>query len=211
MTSPPAVDHNASKVAPSCGMAAVPDVGADYWGFLFPSACMSSIDLASTNKIPVTYVDYLAPTANMTASTMPLTSRTFTNEETDELFTPDILRNHKQAKTNFQADWGANIIIVNDKTLFTDFISCEASLNPVDSIPIQKIKGYGTVIFSVGNRFVPVREIAYMPGNLQCTFTTSHLQRMNGFLPGIHAMYSSVKIVSPDRISTKFVPVKKNG
>ena len=50
-----------------------------------------------------------------------------------------------------------------------------------------------------------------MPRNPQCTFTTGHLQRLNGFLPGIHAMHSSVKLVNSDGISTKFVPTTKNG
>ena len=67
------------------------------------------------------------------------------------------------------------------------------------------------MIFFLGQRLVPVREVTYMPGNPQCTFTTSHLQRMNGFLPGIHAMHSSVKVVSPDGLSTKFSPIQKNG
>ena len=148
LSSPPPIQHDINKVNPSCDMAEVPDVGDDYMEFLFPSVGMAAIELSKTKSsslIPSTYVDYLTPTANM-ATTTPLTSKTSTCGESNELFTHDILTNHKQISKNFQADWGASIIIVNDKNLFTDFIACEASLNPVEGIPINKIKGYGTVV-----------------------------------------------------------------
>ena len=213
LPTPPATDHSKSEVTPSCGMAQAPNVGDDYMEFLFPNVGMVAIELKddnSTTQIPSSYVDHLTPTANM-AHTQPLTSNTSTGGESDELFTHALLHNHKRVTTTFQADWGANVIIVNDKSLFTDFLACEAALYPVDGVPINKIKGYGTIILSIGQRLIPVREVAYMPENPQCTFTTSHLQRMNGFLPGIHAMHSSVKIVNWDGHSTKFSPVKKNG
>ena len=196
---PPPVEHEQAEVTPSCGMAEIPNVGKDYIEQIFPTISTASIDLEK--PILASYIDIIKPSANMTESTVPLTSKNYKNAETDEIFTHGILTEHRKITQKFQADWGANVIIVNNKGLFTDFISCQAVLNPVDGIPINKIKGYGTVIFSFGNTLVPVREVAFMPGNPQCTFTTSHLQRMNGFLPGIHAMHFSIKVVSPAGIS----------
>ena len=206
---PPQIDHDQAETKPSCGMAEIPNVGTDYIEKIFPSVSTASIDLDKT--IPASYIDMVTPSANMAETTVPLTSKNSTNAKIDEIFTHGILTEHRKITQKFQADWGANVIIVNNQDLFTDFISCQASLNPVDGIPINKIKGYGTVIFSFGNNIVPVREVAFMPGNPQCTLTTSHLQRMNGFLPGIHSMHSSVKVVSPAGIPTKFTPTKING
>lgn len=50
-----------------------------------------------------------------------------------------------------------------------------------------------------------------MPSNPQSTFTSSHLQRMNSYLPGIHALHSCVKLIDRNGITTKFVPSKLNG
>ena len=131
--------------------------------------------------------------------------------ESDEIFAHNIFASHSSNQHTFHADWGANIIIVNDRCLFTEFIPCEECLNPINGIPISEIKGFGTVIFMIGDKIVPVREVAYMPGNLQCTFTTSHIQRLNGYLPGIHAMYSPIKLISPEGTITKYAPTIKNG
>ena len=153
-------------------------------------------------SIPVDYVKYLQPTACMASphdTEKPPSSSTpnpSTNAEQDELFTYKILEDHKIVQQFFHADWGANIIIVNKKDYFTEFTSCEESLNPINGVPISGIKGYGTIIFRIRHTLVPVKEIAFMPDNPHCTFTTSHLQRLNGFLPGIHSMHSSVKIVN---------------
>ena len=95
--------------------------------------------------------------------------------------------------------------------MFTELVPCDECLNPVNGIPISGIKGFGTVIFRIGQRLVPVREVAFMPDNPHCTFTSSYLQRLNGFLQGIHSMHSSVKLINCDGISTKFLPVVKNG
>ena len=165
LSPPPTVEHDKAKVTPSCGMGEIPDVGDDYMEFLFSSVGMAAIDIEHAqpkSQIPASCVDYLTPTANM-ASTRPLTSRTSTNGESDERFSHYILNDYKQITKNIQADWGANIIIFIYRKLFTEFVACEASLNQVDEIPIQKIKGYGTVIFFIGNRLVPVQEVAYMP------------------------------------------------
>ena len=206
---PPDVEHKEEKITPS-GRKAEANTGSDYMNFLFPSGGMASIQLPTTPHIPADYIKDIVPTANNGVISNPLTSTTSTSAEIDEIFTHNILTNHKQIKQSFQADWGANVIIVNDRELYTEFVPCQASLNPIDGVPINGIKGYGTVIFKIGERLVPVREVAYMPKNPQCTFTTSHIQRLNGFLPGIHSMHSSVKLVNPEGISTKYIPTKIN-
>ena len=76
---------------------------------------------------------------------------------------------------------------------------------------VSGIKGYRTVIFRFGSQLLPVREVAFMPNNPQSTFTSSHLQRVNSFLPGIHSLHSSVKVIDRNGIFTKFIPTKRNG
>lgn len=100
---------------------------------------------------------------------------------------------------------------MNDKNLFTEFTACDECLSPINGIPISGIKGFGTSVFLIGSRLYPVREVAFMSGNLQCTFSSSHVQRLNGFLSGIHSMHSSIKLTNSDGITTKFVPTIKNG
>ena len=122
-----------------------------------------------------------------------------------------MLSNHTSSQVQFHADWGANIIIINKKDYFTEFVACEECLNPINGISVSGIKGFGVVIFQIESRMIPVQEVAYMPQNPQSTFTSSHLQRLNGFLPGIHAMHSSIKLTNTDGVTTKFAPTVKNG
>ena len=101
-------------------------------------------------------------------------------------------------------------MIVNSIDAFTHWVKCEEQIHPIDCISIKGIKGYGTVIFRFGSQLLPVREVAFMPNNPQSTFTSSHLQRANSFLPGIHSLYSSAKVIDRNGISTKFIPTKRN-
>lgn len=142
----------------------------------------------------------------MTDKALPILQNNTSYADTDEIFAHGILQAHNTISNVFHADWGANIIAVNDKSFFTEFPPCDECLNPIDGIPVSGIKGFDTIIFQIGSRLFPVREIAYMPANPQCIFTTSHLQRLNGFLNGIHAMHSSVKLISPDGITAKYIP-----
>ena len=202
-------DHNVN-IVPSVGKAELKDVGKDYMDFLFPSGGMASFDITNhsfsqpNTNIPPNFIDFIQPTANIANSKIPLNSTTTTYAENDEIFTHKILENHTKIRKTFQADWGANMMIVNDKDFYTEFVPSNASLNPIDGNPIHDIKGYVTIIFCICSRLVPVRECAYMPKNPQCTFSTSHLQQLNGYLPGIHAVHSSIKIVNSEGISTKF-------
>ena len=50
-----------------------------------------------------------------------------------------------------------------------------------------------------------------MPNNPQSTFASSHLQRLNSFLPGMHALHSCVKVIDRNGITTKFIPTKRYG
>ena len=171
-TNPPAEDTTYHQIKPSAGLAEFQDVDRDYMEYIYPTAMAASIDL---QQIPANYIDYLKPTANMADKKLPILLKNTSYAETDELFAHGILHNHDAKSSSFHADWGANIIIINDMTLFTEFFPCEECLSPIDDIPISGIKGFGTVIFQIGTKLVPVKEVAFMPGNPQCTFTTSHL------------------------------------
>ena len=206
---PAALNDNNHIVTPAVSLAEFKNLDSEYIEYIFPSASTASIDLA--RMIPADYISYLTPSACMAGKSLPVLSSDTSNAEEDELFTHNVLQDHVTTPHIFHADWGANIIIVNKKELFTELVPCEECLSPINGIPITGIKGFGTVIFHIGQRLVPVREVAYMPANPHCTFTTSHLQRLNGYLSGIHAMHSSVKLINCDGISTKFVPVVKNG
>ena len=176
----PEVAHSHDSIKPSAGMAEVASVRHNYIEFLFPSGGMAAIDLNTPlphttvkTRLPVDYISHITPCANMADSDHALTSSTTTAAEQDEIFAHGIINNNTQITKTFQADWGANIIIVNDRSLYTEFVPCSAALNPIDGVPIHGIKGYGTVIFKIGTRLVPVREVAFMPKSPQCTFTTS--------------------------------------
>ena len=198
---PPRIDHTNHSIQPSTGMAEFANIDSDYMNFLFPSGNMTSIDLVSL-------------AANMAAQDNPknpLVHKNSTAAEQDELFSHNIVMNHRGLFREFHADWGSNVIIVNNKELFLEFTECNDSLNPIHGIPANGIKGYGTIIFLFGNQLVPIREVAYMPGNPHCTFTSSHLQRMNVFLPGVHSMHASVKVLNREGQSTKWIPKIRNG
>lgn len=180
--------------------------------FVFPSGSMAQIDI--NRKIPADYIEHLTPTACMAgkpSTKTPLVHINSTSAEKDELFVYNVLQDHSSLEQIFHADWGANNIIVNKKDFFTEFTPCEDDLNPIDGLPIAGIKGYGTIIFQFGKTLIPVREIAFMPKKTHCTMTSSHLQRLNGFLPGILAMHSSIKLVNADGQSVKYIPIKNNG
>ena len=212
LPSPPPVDHSTHAIRPAGFLAEFANVDKDYMDFLFPSGSMAEINLA--RSIPANYISHIEATActgETKTTKTPLLHHNSTSAEQDELFVYDIFKDHSLLEQIFHADWGANIIIVNKKEYFTEFIPCEDDLNPINGIPIAEIKGYGTVIFKFGNNLVPVREIAYMPDNPHCTMRSSHLQRLNGFLPGIHSMHSSVKLTNGDGQCIKFIPIKRNG
>ena len=183
-------------------------IDSDYIEYLFPSASMASVDVI---KIPANYIDYLTPRACMGGKELTVLSSNTSHAEQNELFTHGVLSNYNISHIQFHADWGANIIILNKKEYFTDFVDCDECLNPIDGVPISGIKGFGTVILNFGSRMIRVREVAYMPQNPQNTLTSSHLQRLNGFLPGIHAMHSSLELTNADGVTTKYTPIVKNG
>ena len=166
-------DHT-EGISPTGGKAELQDVGKDYMDFLFPPGGSTSINLdkplsTTCENIPANYISMIQPTANIGKST-PLNSTNTTYAENDEIFTHNILEKHTKITKTFQADWGAKIIIVNDKSLFTEFTPYNASLNPVDGNPIYGIKGYGTIICCIDSRLAPVRECTFMPKK-----TTMHI------------------------------------
>ena len=208
MSPPITADVTNHAITPAVHMAEFQSVDSEYVEYLFPSACSASIDV---NKIPANYIAFLTPRACMGGKALPVLSSDTSHAEQDELFTHGILSNHTSSQVQFHADWGANIIIINNKDYFTEFVACEEYLNPINGVPVSGIKGFGTVFFQIGSRMIPVHEVAYMPQNPQNTMTSSHLQRLNGFLPGIHAMHSFVKLTNADGVTTKFIPTVKNG
>ena len=135
---------------------------------------------------------------------MPNVSQPRITAEYNELFTHGLLRHHTTIEKEFHTGWWSKII-------FTELTPCNEKISPKHRIPVTGIKGYGIVIFQFGHQMISIYEVAYIPMNPHNTFTSSHLQRMNFFLPGIHTLHSSVKIVNREGISTKYTPVVKNG
>ena len=213
--SPPvAPDHSTAAISPSAGLAEYCNVSKDYVNFIFPEVYMAHVDIIepSVDNIDTSNSERssLIPSAMMTSTTTDDNS-VFTSSEQDVLFSHELLQNHKAIEKEFHVDWGSNIMIINSIDAFTELMKCDEQIHPIDGVPIIGIKGYGTVIFRLGNRLVPVCDVAFIPNNPQSTFTSSHLQRMNSSHPGIHALHSSIKIIDRNDITAKFTPTKRNG
>ena len=128
-TNPPTQDNTYHHIQPSTGLTEFKDVDRDYMEYIFPTALAASVDLW---QIPSNYIDYLTPSANMADKQLPVLQKNSSHVETDEIFAHGILQTGL-----FHVDWVANIIIVNDKSFFTEFFSCNECLSPINDIPYQ--------------------------------------------------------------------------
>ena len=205
MPQPSEPNHSNKEIRPSAGLAEYAKVSQNYSDFIFPTGKMVQVHLPTASP-PVTDI---TPTALVSAQANPVEPSIFNSSEQDVLFSRHLLTKHKVMDKGFHVDWGSNIIIVNSQDAFIELTTCDEQIHPIDGIPVKGIKGYGTVIFQFGSQLLPVRDIAFMPNNPQSTFTSSHLQRMNSFLPGIHALHSSVKVIDRNGVTTKSAPTKK--
>ena len=206
ISAPPAPNHGVTTIKPSCGRAEYHSNSEDYLNSIFPESKMVSVSLSdfpeSTHKPPVPAI----------IETSPLPPPpVHTSSEQDILFSNNVLNHHQKIIKEFHVDWGSNIIISNSKSVFIEFKECNEAISPINGVPINGIKGYGTIIFLFANQMVPIRDVAYMPDNPQSTFTSSHIQRVNSYRAGIHSLHSSVKIINRNGISEKYIPKVRNG
>ena len=209
----PERDHFGTRIKPLAGLAEYSNVSQDYLYFIFPSGNMAQTTLVNDqeDKNEPSATNSITPAALVSAPANSHAQSVFTSSEQDIFFSHHLLKNHKSIDKEFHVDWGSSIMIVNSINAFTELVKCDEQIHSIDGVPVSGIKGYRTVIFRFGSQLLPVREVAFMPNNPQSTFTSSHLQRVNSFLPGIHSLHSSVKVIDRNGIFTKLIPTKRNG
>ncbi|MGB0424036.1 MAG: hypothetical protein ACPGED_06935, partial [Flavobacteriales bacterium] len=159
------------------------------------------------------FAEFMYPSANMAQATLPDDAvleqpqkpTLLTSFETPELSSilsrNDMSNNWTQHL--FHVDFGANIIIMNTNEFFYSYKAQQENIEHIAGDTIPGIEGYGTIVIKLNHKLHVIRSVAYMPRNTKCTFSAHHLQRMNKFNSGIHAMHSCIKLIDHEGFQTK--------